>query len=150
MNFEPVAPDEVGELGSALDVEDAEESFAASSNTSFAPNVNTPVAPAKSETSSDGLLSSSMMLKKISGGCSEPGSRNCFQFISAKVIREQLKRIPVSMEQLKCIRGIHGAAKTYSGIHGAAKNVFRCHRSREHYLVWGSGSPERTGFLFSC
>ena len=45
--------------------------------------------------------------------------------------------------------GIHGAAKTYSSIYGAAKNVFRCHRSREHYLVWGSGSPEKTGFLFS-
>ena len=87
VNFEPVAPDEVGELGSALDVKEAEASLAASSKTSFAPNVNTPVAPAKSETSSDGLLSSSMMLKKTSGGCSEPGSRNCFQFISAKVIR---------------------------------------------------------------
>ena len=70
--------------------------------TSLSEIVDTPMQCSNSDTASDGC--SSRMVKKISGGGTEPGSRNFFQLISARgMAAECLSRSPTELRAMSCM-----------------------------------------------
>ena len=78
------------------------ESSAGFSKTSLSEIVDTPMQSSNSDTASDGW--SSRMVKKTSGGGTEPGSRKRFQLISARgMAAECLPRSPTELRALPCM-----------------------------------------------
>ena len=78
------------------------ESSAGSSKTSLSEIVDKPMQSSNSDTASDGW--SSWMVKKTSGGGTEPGSRKRFQLISARgIAAECLPCSPTEPRALPCV-----------------------------------------------